>query len=310
MKCHKGVAVIITLATLLVTILATVHLNMRTNEGFICLKCRGSIRGYSFARLNSTTEHSPSQRTTFWNRWFGGVSLTEIVKHSKTLQDFNMTSNGSFLATQNDTAILTPGRNNFIRAPIHCMKQNCREFLSESEKIEMKACEKSVRRKEHFRGPFNASDCRFLPQMGRHPVALVSARGSGNTWTRGLLEMATGICTGFIFCDTVMRAHGYIGETVKSGKVLVVKTHSAVPKWRGGSNRNANPADASYSSAVFILRNPVKSAIAEWNRRSAQEILGKHNTAISHERHTYVVSKRLFGGFMFTTYVCSINMNK
>ena len=30
----------------------------------------------------------------------------------------------------------------------------------------------------------------------RSEVALVSYPGSGNTWTRGLLEKATGVCTG------------------------------------------------------------------------------------------------------------------
>ena len=31
---------------------------------------------------------------------------------------------------------------------------------------------------------------------GRGPVGLVSFPGSGNTWVRGLLQQATGICTG------------------------------------------------------------------------------------------------------------------
>ena len=35
---------------------------------------------------------------------------------------------------------------------------------------------------------------------GRAAVALVSFPGSGNTWVRGLLEQASGICTGKL-CD-------------------------------------------------------------------------------------------------------------
>ena len=38
--------------------------------------------------------------------------------------------------------------------------------------------------------------CRFMNGTHRGPVALVSFPGSGNTWVRGLLEQATGICTG------------------------------------------------------------------------------------------------------------------
>ena len=52
----------------------------------------------------------------------------------------------------------------------------------------------------------------------------------------------------------------------------MVETHATVPKWRGGNDRNSNAAD----SAVFILRNPVNSAIAEWNRRSVQLIQFDH----------------------------------
>ena len=180
-----------------------------------------------------------------------------------------------------------------IRAPSGC-NENCRELLSNMERRKLKECENSVRSHEHIHGAINANDCKFLPPLGRHPIALVSARGSGNTWTRGLLEKATGICTGFIFCDSVMRAHGYVGENVKSGKVLVVKTHSPVPKWKGGTNLHSNPADASYGSAILILRNPVYSSIAEWNRKSAEMILGKHNSTIHKERHTFVVPENLF----------------
>ena len=38
--------------------------------------------------------------------------------------------------------------------------------------------------------------CRFMNGSQRAPVALASFPGSGNTWVRGLLEQATGICTG------------------------------------------------------------------------------------------------------------------
>ena len=40
--------------------------------------------------------------------------------------------------------------------------------------------------------------CRFMNGSGRSPVGLVSFPGSGNTWVRGLLQKATGICTGMV----------------------------------------------------------------------------------------------------------------
>lgn len=41
-----------------------------------------------------------------------------------------------------------------------------------------------------------SGECRFINGSGRSPVGLVSFPGSGNTWVRGLLQKATGICTG------------------------------------------------------------------------------------------------------------------
>ena len=38
--------------------------------------------------------------------------------------------------------------------------------------------------------------CHFINGTKRAAVALASFPGSGNTWVRGLLEKATGVCTG------------------------------------------------------------------------------------------------------------------
>ena len=45
--------------------------------------------------------------------------------------------------------------------------------------------------------------CHFIDGRDRSPVCLKSYPGSGNTWMRGLLEKASGICTGMSDCDTV-----------------------------------------------------------------------------------------------------------
>lgn len=47
-----------------------------------------------------------------------------------------------------------------------------------------------------------SGECRFMNGSRRNPVGLVSFPGSGNTWVRGLLQKATGICTGewIIWC--------------------------------------------------------------------------------------------------------------
>ena len=278
MKCHQGIIVGTTIATLIITVLATFQLHNWTGSGFLCWKCSSpGYRGY--------TKHTQE-------------TLSQQLSKSDSVETLMVNNSKDASFPQVNTSALPEMGG--IRAPVHCVKINCREHLSSNERDNMKSCENRVRRVEHIMGPIKNSDCKFLPRTGHHPVALLSARGSGNTWTRGLLEKASGVCTGFIFCDSVMRAHGYVGESVKSGKVLVVKTHSPNPKWVGGSNSRANSADPNYASAVFILRNPFNAAVAEWNRRSAQEILGKHNYTISQERHTYVVPKELFSKFMQT----------
>ena len=70
--------------------------------------------------------------------------------------------------------------------------------------------------------------CHFMNQTLRLPVALASFQGSGSTWVRGLLEQATGICTGSVYCDPWLRASGFSGENVRSGAVIVTKTHYPV----------------------------------------------------------------------------------
>ena len=42
--------------------------------------------------------------------------------------------------------------------------------------------------------------CHFMNGTNCEAVALVSFPGSGNTWVRGLLEQATGVCTGRSMC--------------------------------------------------------------------------------------------------------------
>ena len=43
-------------------------------------------------------------------------------------------------------------------------------------------------------------------------TALVSLPGSGNTWMRQIIEEATGIYTGSVYCDIPLKKSGFIGE--------------------------------------------------------------------------------------------------
>jgi hypothetical protein len=130
--------------------------------------------------------------------------------------------------------------------------------------------------------PFTKPTCRFVKVWGnsRRAVALNSQEGSGNTWLRGLLEKATGICTGFYGCDYEMMARGFLGEGVKTASVLVVKTHVHIPQWF--DERRAVMYEGSYGSAVFLIRNPARGVIAEWSRlcTAAHHSLNSHTSTI------------------------------
>lgn len=104
----------------------------------------------------------------------------------------------------------------------------------------------------------------FLNQ--KHPlVALISFHGSGNTWVRHLVEQATGIFTGSIYCDSSLKMV-FPGESVVSGNVAVIKTHQ--------SDTVELPDDiklftgkTTYDKAILIVRNPYDALISEANRR-------------------------------------------
>lgn len=74
----------------------------------------------------------------------------------------------------------------------------CRENLSPKEDEQYSKCISRCEGKRDKFGLVKNGSCRFLDGQGRLPVALASFPGSGNTWTRGLLQKVTGICTGNI----------------------------------------------------------------------------------------------------------------
>ena len=72
----------------------------------------------------------------------------------------------------------------------HCNDNLCTEYLKPAELRRFRDCTRR-RRSRHGNGT-----CRFTDRAVRDTVALASFPGSGSTWVRGLLEKATGICTG------------------------------------------------------------------------------------------------------------------
>ena len=118
-------------------------------------------------------------------------------------------------------------------------------------------------------------------------TALVSFPGSGNTWMRYLIEQATGIFTGSVYCDKSLKII-HPGEHISSSNVIVVKTHQAEATLVPISQEMFGHFH--FNQAIFLLRNPFDALVSEANRRwggyshtgiaSENDFIGKHVATI------------------------------
>ena len=110
--------------------------------------------------------------------------------------------------------------------------------------------------------PSNHQDCKKMSFKTSGPVvALSSIPGSGNSWIRQLLESATGIYTGAVYCDTSYVTAGMIGEGMTTNSVLVVKMHFAPTFVRSYLHNE---------KAIYVVRSPFAAILAENNRNVAR----------------------------------------
>ena len=180
--------------------------------------------------------------------------------------------------------------------PQQCRQRYCVEHLSLVEKLVYSKCKKRV-------PPSVDPSCRcqFVNARGRRVVALVSLPGSGNTWVRGLLERVTGVCTGSIYCDKTLRAEGFCGEGLRSGALLVVKTHDSSLQWKGERYKTVKTDRPFFDAAIFLIRSPFRAAIAEWNRE-VSNLFARNQNGSSHVKY---VDKPQFFGKSIATRWCS-----
>ena len=91
--------------------------------------------------------------------------------------------------------------------PNTCSDPVCLKYLTQLDKRNFETCASRARVRYRQLLKLNDTDvtlppgkCHFMNGTNREAVALVSFPGSGNTWVRGLLEQATGVCTGRSVC--------------------------------------------------------------------------------------------------------------
>ena len=91
--------------------------------------------------------------------------------------------------------------------------------------------------------------------------------------------------TGSIYCDTTLVEGGFCGESLRGTNVVAVKTHNVNLQWKEGNKFK-------FDKAVFLIRNPFRANIAEWNRQMS----GTHSTNQTGSSHVkYITSKAFFG---------------
>ena len=103
-------------------------------------------------------------------------------------------------------------------------KLNRPEILIQNQKITTFLIEKNNNNSN------SALNCTWPPLKLRSKegplTALASKPGSGNTWVRHLLQLATGIQTGSIFNEQRLKRNGFPGEGIVNGSVIAIKTHN------------------------------------------------------------------------------------
>lgn len=166
----------------------------------------------------------------------------------------------------------------------------CTDFLTSEFDMRMyHQCYNKVKRMLGTNVTVQDNGCRFIPNQTRGAVALASFPGSGNTWLRTIIEHTTGVCTGSYCCDMSLRYKGFSGENIRSGKVMVVKTH-ALSVWV--DEKPAEDTDLIFQSAIVIIRNPFDALVSEWNRKVAN---GFNITTVRLGTHVANAGREYFG---------------
>lgn len=207
---------------------------------------------------------------------------SQVIRSGPAAQDLDLQLLPKILPTNNSR------KESLYSSLYPCNLRHCLDRLPTEDLALYNKCTNSAAK----RGPVLSTGCRFINGSRRSPVALVSFPGSGNTWIRGLLELATDICTGSIYCDRELRAKDFTGEGLYSGSTLVVKTH----RYNIYFGQRVHGQKPLFSSAVFLVRDPFDALVSERNR----EVSKMKNVSVFYQvngssSHIGVVDEDSFG---------------
>jgi hypothetical protein len=115
---------------------------------------------------------------------------------------------------------------------------------------------------------------RFLnASEARMPPILYSFPGSGNTWTRLQIDLATGIYSGSTYNDKLLYST-FPGESICNQLVSVVKMHPNINNFANIHHIKGKPQPRCptvlFQQAILLIRDPYDAIFAEFVRRSVE----------------------------------------
>ena len=129
-------------------------------------------------------DHSPNSNQTPVTS--AGTPVAEVNNQNSVESDTSASS-----AASSESSLVNTSRQSLLNT--ECIDALCTQYLS---KTDLKMFRYCTKRTEVRHTSLDKGLRRFMDGTSRSTVALASFPGSGNTWVRGLLEKATGICTG------------------------------------------------------------------------------------------------------------------
>ncbi|CAK8690671.1 unnamed protein product [Clavelina lepadiformis] len=166
---------------------------------------------------------------------------------------------------------------NMLKLPLAILDQNsgcmCGQFNGRFNLTNKLDCNQiHIKVYRTFSEDARCASIRLLPPGNYKKAVLATFPGSGNTWTRYLLERATGVYTGSVYGDRLLHEKGFLGEFpfISRHRSVVVKDHMLTQNTM-----------SLYQSAILIIRNPYDAMIADFHRYASK---GNHTGIASNER--------------------------
>ena len=137
---------------------------------------------------------------------------------------------------------------------------------------------------------------KLIPKSYQHPyTALASFMGSGNTWTRHLLQLYTGFSTGSLYNDHTISKNSDLNklshplkqkycQSHKYSEYIAIKNHRWPEYWSKKEKLFLYPGqNCEFKKVLLLVRNPFDAAVSEYKRRHSRKsgVANAHTTVVT-----------------------------